>query len=135
MRSLSLAIGLFGAVALSNVCAAQIFNDPFAQYFERGIMIAPGAGNAQDANAAIQTIDPWPPYVGNTRIPGDGRRAVNAIERMYRVPNPFASQGQGMGLGTGTSSSMSTSESGTSVGSSTSTGVATPVQSISSGGY
>ena len=53
-----------------------------------------GAGNAKDTNAAIHTIDPWPPYVGNTRIPGDGRRATSAIQRMYRNPNPFERQDQ-----------------------------------------
>ena len=89
MRPLALAIGLFGAVALSNVCSAQIFNDPFSDYVERSITIAPGAGNAANANAAIQTIDPWPPYSGNTRIPGDGRLTVCAVEQMYAKPFPF----------------------------------------------
>ena len=83
MKPLALAIGLFGAVTLPNVCNAQIFDNPFAEYVERGVTINPSAGNANDANAAIQTIDPWPPYVGHTRIPGNGRETVNAMERMY----------------------------------------------------
>ncbi len=103
MRASSLVIGLFGAITLSNACGAQILDDLFSQYFERGITITPGAGNAKDANAAIHTIDPWPPYAGYTRIPGDGRRAVNSIEQMYRVPDPFLSQQLGLGAGgTGT---------------------------------
>src|ERR1700733_6351302 len=92
MRAASLVIGLFAAATLSSACHAQIFDDPFSQYFERGVTITPGAGNAKDANAAVHTIDPWPPYVGYTRIPGDGRRATAAIQRMYRVPNPFERQ-------------------------------------------
>jgi hypothetical protein len=84
MKLLSVAIGLIGAIGLSNACCAQIFDNPFSQYVERGVTITPGAGNAVDANNAIQTIDPWPPYVGYTYIPGDGREGVNAVERMYR---------------------------------------------------
>lgn len=86
MRPLALMIGLIGAAILPYQCGAQIFDDFFSEYFERSVTIAPSAGNAKDANAAIHTIDPWPPYVGYTRIPGDGRRAVNSMERMYRNP-------------------------------------------------
>src|SRR3984885_9404157 len=94
MRAASLVIGLFAAATLSSACHAQIFDDPFSQYFERGVTITPGAGNAKDANAAIHTIDPWPPYVGYTRIPGNGREGVDAVGRMYRQPNPFERQDQ-----------------------------------------
>jgi hypothetical protein len=136
MRHLSWSIGIIWAVALSGAANAQFFDDPFnSQYLERGITITPGAGNAKDANAAIHTIDPWPRYVGTTRIPGDGRRSVNAVEQMYRAPNPFSSQPPGVPLGTGTTSSTSTGGSSTTFGSSISTGVATPMQPISSGGY
>jgi hypothetical protein len=86
MRPLALMIGLIGSAILPYECGAQIFDDFFSDYSQRTITIAPGAGNAKDANAAIHTIDPWPPFVGYTRIPGDGRSAVNAIERMHRNP-------------------------------------------------
>ena len=95
MRPLALMIGLIGVVSLPYECSAQIWDDPFSQYVERSVTIAPGAGNAKDANAAIHTIDPWPPYVGHTRIPGSGRRAVGAVEQMYRRPNPFFTPGFG----------------------------------------
>src|ERR1700751_5160014 len=101
MRLVSLVIGLFAATTLSSACRAQIFDDPFSQYFERGITITPGAGNAKDANAAIHTIDPWPPYAGDTRIPVDGRQAVGAVERMIRIPNPFRFGGAGGAGGVG----------------------------------
>ena len=110
MRPRSLMIGLVSAAMSPLGCGAQILDNPFAEYLERGITIAPGAGNAKDTNAAIHTINPWPPYAGNTQIPGDGRRSVNSIERMYRVPNPFGPQQSGTGglgaapgLGTGVS--------------------------------
>jgi hypothetical protein len=78
-----------GVVIFSYSCKAQVFDDPFTDYLQRSVTISTGAGNAADANVAIQTIDPWPPYVGNTHIPGDGRRMVGAVERMYKTPNPF----------------------------------------------
>jgi len=86
MRPLALMIGLIGSAILPYECGAQIFDDFFSDYSQRTITIAPGAGNAKDANAAIHTIDPWPPFVGYTRIPGDGRSGVNAMERIYRAP-------------------------------------------------
>jgi hypothetical protein len=95
INAASLAIGLLAAATLSSACHAQIFDDPFSQYFERGITITPGAGNARDANAAIHTIDPWPPYAGYTRIPGNGREAAGAVGRMYRIPSPFAPRASG----------------------------------------
>jgi hypothetical protein len=92
MKSLSIAVGLTSIFVLSGPCNAQVPDDPFSDYLQRSVTITLGAGNAKDTNAAIHTIDPWPPYVGYTRIPGDGRRATAAIQRMYRVPSPFARQ-------------------------------------------
>jgi hypothetical protein len=113
MNAASLAIGLLAAATLSSACRAQIFDDPFSQYFERGITITPGAGNARDANAAIHTIDPWPPYVGHTRIPGNGREAVGAVVKMYRNPSPFArAAGSGGAVSTGAGSAINITTSG-----------------------
>src|SRR5690349_15422314 len=61
MKVITLVMGLCGVVALADICHAQIFDDPFAQYAARTITIWPGAGNANNANAAIHAIDPWPP--------------------------------------------------------------------------
>jgi len=92
MKPLSIAVGLTSIFISSGSCNAQVPDDPFSDYLQRSVTITLGAGNAKDTNAAIHTIDPWPPYVGYTRIPGDGRRATAAIQRMYRVPSPFARQ-------------------------------------------
>jgi hypothetical protein len=94
MKSLSIAVGLTSIFILSGPCNAQVPDDPFSDYLQRSVTITLGAGNAKDANAAIHTIDPWPPYVGYTRIPGDGRHATAAIQKMYRYPNPFERQDQ-----------------------------------------
>jgi hypothetical protein len=129
MRLISGLVAFFVLTGLSSACSAQSFDNPFSEYLERGITITPGAGNAKDANAAIHTIDPWPPYVGYTRIPGDGRRAVNSIEQMYRNPNPF--QSQQPSLGTGSPSFGATPVTG--AGTTTNSG-GSPMQPIS-GGY
>ena len=63
--------------------------DPAAQYFERKDTIVSGAGDARDVNAATHIIDPWPPYVGNRQIPGNGERMAGAVER-YRTNRPWA---------------------------------------------
>jgi len=82
--------------------------DPFAVYFQRSDKITLGAGNAKAVNAATHIIDPWPRYVGNRRIPGNGDRLSRAVERYrqgsYRQPappiSPYATGGVG-GLGVG----------------------------------
>jgi hypothetical protein len=99
MQTIALVIGILAPLLLPGVSRAQIFNDPFAEYSERIITISPGAGNAKDANAALHTIDPWPAYVGHTRIPGRGEQAVNSIVRLNRFPNPFLAQQPGFGVG------------------------------------
>lgn len=95
MRPLIVLMALAGAVGAPLGAHAQAVDDPFSDYLQRSDTILLGAGNAKDANAAIHTITPWPPYVGNTHIPIDGRRAVESVERMHRVPNPFERQGTG----------------------------------------
>src|ERR1700722_8859560 len=57
-----------------------------AQYLHRSDTIALDNGNAADANIATHTIDPWPPGVGDRRIPANGGRMVGAVDR-YRGQN------------------------------------------------
>ena len=79
--------------------------DPFAMYFRRSDNITLGAGDAKAVNAATHIIDPWPRYVGNRRIPGNGDRLSRAVERYrqgsYRQPAPPISPGYGLGGGGG----------------------------------
>jgi hypothetical protein len=66
--------------------------DPLAMYLQRSDKITLGAGDAKAVNAATHIIDPWPRYVGNRRIPGNGDRLSRAVERYrqgsYRQPAP-----------------------------------------------
>ncbi|HEY6618038.1 MAG TPA: hypothetical protein VIY68_00685 [Steroidobacteraceae bacterium] len=95
MRLLFLTVGMIGTIVLPGICNAQAVDDPFSDYLQRSDSIALSAGNASRANAAIQTINPWPPYAWDRRITIDGRRAVDSMERMYRTPNPFERAGEG----------------------------------------
>lgn len=102
MRLLLVAVGLIGL--LPSLARAQMVDDPFSDYLQRSQGISTSAGNANAANEAIQTITPWPPYVGNRRIRLQGRQGVDTIERMYKVPDPFEQKGAGgQGAAAGTS--------------------------------
>ncbi len=63
-------------------------------YFTRRETVASGAGDAVASNIAVQTIDPWPPNVGNTRISMNGDRAVLAAQR-YRYNRVITPRGTG----------------------------------------
>lgn len=123
MKLFLIVTGLIGL--LPSVAYAQMVDDPFSDYLQRSQGISPGAGNANDANEAIQTINPWPPYVGDRRIRLEGRQGVETIERMYKVPDPFEQKGAGTQGGAASGSPSGTSPTGSPV---------TPMEPLS-GGY
>jgi hypothetical protein len=80
----------FAAQAAVLCCLALPWDDPFEQYFQRKDQVLFGAGNAKEVNSAAHIIDPWPRYVRNNRIPGNGERMSGAIERyrdVSKLPN------------------------------------------------
>ena len=78
--------------SLASSAALAWDQDPFAMYFQRSGKITQWEGDAKAVNSATQVIDPWPRYVGNRRIPGNGDRLSRAVERYrqgsYRQPAP-----------------------------------------------
>jgi hypothetical protein len=74
------------------------YPNPATQYVQRIDTVTLAAGDAQDVNAATHTIDPWPPYSANRRIPGNGARLAGAVERYEG-----GSKGQGSGPASGAS--------------------------------
>lgn len=74
-----------GAAAAGGLIAIALAGcaDP-GLYLDRRDSIALGAGDAVAADAALQTIDPWPPQSANTRIAENGQRMQSAVER-YRT--------------------------------------------------
>jgi hypothetical protein len=57
-----------------------------ADYVKRRDTITFAAGEAQAWNSVVHTADPWPPYVMNTRIHGDGQRTQAVIQRYSAGP-------------------------------------------------
>jgi hypothetical protein len=53
-------------------------------YWDHRDAVGLSAGDAIAANEAEQTIDPWPPFSGNTNIVTNGQRMQAAAER-YRT--------------------------------------------------
>jgi hypothetical protein len=132
------------AVAIAAVCLTGALlsacSDP-GLYFDRRDSIALGAGDAVAANAAMQTIDPWPPGSANTNLAANGQRMQSAIERyrtntvtppvdpmMMQVANPTPSTAQSASSQSSGSNSSTATAGRSSSGSSTSTAGGTASQ-------
>ena len=55
-------------------------------YLNRDDTVIRSAGSAMRGNAAIHTIDPWPPGARKTQQNTDATKARNAVEVYRRVP-------------------------------------------------
>ena len=53
-------------------------------YLSRSDGISLSGGDASRADIAIQTPTPWPFYLNNTRINGNGQQGVDLMERYLR---------------------------------------------------
>ena len=53
-------------------------------YYAHRDTITLGAGDAIATNAAVHTVDPWPPHAKNTDIDLEGERARVAVERYQK---------------------------------------------------
>lgn len=60
-----------------------------ADYLNNYDTMTLASGDTQKANQLLQTVDPYNPASNNTRIEGDGERAVNVV-KSYKVPPPPA---------------------------------------------
>ncbi|TKB19970.1 MAG: hypothetical protein E5V75_05805 [Mesorhizobium sp.] len=58
-----------------------------ADYLNNYDTMTLASGDTQKANSLLQTVDPYNPASNNTKIEGDGVRAVGVIQT-YRVPPP-----------------------------------------------
>lgn len=55
-------------------------NDEGARYLQRKDTVTLSAGDAKEVNARTHMLDPYPPGVGNRRIPMEGSRAARAMD-------------------------------------------------------
>ncbi len=62
-------------------------------YLKRSDTVSLSAGETQAWNKIVHVADPWPPYVMNTHIPGDGQRTAGVIQR-YSTGNGVAGSEQ-----------------------------------------
>jgi hypothetical protein len=69
-------------------CYGLYGNDEMDRYFQRSDTITMSAGDAKEVNAASHTINPWPRYVGDTRIATDARRVGAAVTRYGNTKQP-----------------------------------------------
>ena len=83
MKVASALLCLVAALSLGG-CYRVLGNDEGERYFQRKDTVTLSAGDAMRVNAMTHTIHPWPPGVGDPRIPMEGTRAVSAIECGYR---------------------------------------------------
>ena len=74
------AVMFFVAAAVALAGCTTYGNDEGVRYLQRKDTVTLSAGDASQVNAVAQTINPWPPGVGNRKIPMEGSRAVRAIE-------------------------------------------------------
>jgi hypothetical protein len=70
------------AAALAAMAAPAAFADDF-NYLGRGDTVTLATGNANRANLAIQHPTPWPRYVNDVFIEGNGPRSVITITDYY----------------------------------------------------
>jgi hypothetical protein len=71
-----------------------------AHYLERRDTVTLGAGDAQNWNKVVHTAEPWPRYVMDTHIPGDGQRTAVVIRR-YSTGTGGAESSQAAGSAAG----------------------------------
>jgi len=96
-----LALLLVGGCSPTHVVSSpQVYNpvDAIQEYTQRSDKIALSAGDDQEVNTRIQEVDPWPRYVGNKKIVGNGERMAGAVERYQDVskrqsgPQPLSAE-------------------------------------------
>ncbi|HEX2555307.1 MAG TPA: hypothetical protein VHL98_16530 [Microvirga sp.] len=83
---------LAAALAASSVAGC-------ADYLNHHDTVTLRAGDAQNWNKTVQTTDPWPPYVKNTDIDGDGQRTMIGVRNYSEGTTPLASGGGTGGAG------------------------------------
>lgn len=98
MKMYHLAATTAVTVGLSFSTASAWDQNPFDQYLQRKDTVTLDAGNAKATNTVTHMINPWPPHVFDRRIPGNGERMTDAVERtrnvgrIPRVPCPITPQ-------------------------------------------
>ena len=105
-------LGCLPLAAALGGCWGTVTENPAAEYVRRTDTIVPDAGEAMKVNAVTHVIDPWPPYVGDRRIPADGERMVTAVQRTHRPAAQGGGRGGGASVVQSTTSESTSSQAG-----------------------
>src|ERR1700688_1458762 len=81
VRSAVAILSLAASLAVAGCSSTVGFDDPFADYLQRPVLVSTAGGGAQAANIAMQTATPWPRYANDTNIPANGARITKVITR------------------------------------------------------
>ena len=79
LRKNSIALAAMVLLALAAPALAQNYN-----YASRSDFISLAAGDAPQANIAIQHPTPWPSYVNDTNLRTPARPGISALENMFK---------------------------------------------------
>ena len=90
LRKNSLALA---ALAVASLATPVLAEDYIYNYASHSDFISLSAGDAPQANIAIQHPTPWPSYVNDTRIQTPARLGVSALEKMFKRYEPDAAAG------------------------------------------
>lgn len=72
---------LFCLIAAASLGGCYSYgNDEGLRYLQRKDTVTLSAGDAKEVNARTHMIHPWPPGVGDPRIPMEGTKAARAVE-------------------------------------------------------
>jgi len=80
------ALARLAGVGIAAAVLAATLGGCSEMYFDHREGVTLGAGDSVAANAAMQTIDPWPARSANTNLAFNGQRMQSAVER-YRTNN------------------------------------------------
>ena len=80
LRKNSLALA---ALAVASLATPVLAEDYIYNYASRSDFISLAAGDAPQANIAIQHPTPWPSYVNDTNFRTPARQGVSALENMF----------------------------------------------------
>jgi hypothetical protein len=101
-------LAIIGTFLFCKNAMAGDWEDIWAPYLERHDKATATSGNAQAINRNTHIITPWPYYVRNRRIPGNGARMVNKYE-LYQSGKSSDSSSDSSATDTGSSDESSSS--------------------------
>jgi hypothetical protein len=94
-KSRMMKVATLSILLVLTTCRFAHADDPFLDELARYALRIDGmtvmSGNAKEANAAMQIIDPWPRNAQNRNIPVNAQRLIGGIDR-YQTPSKLGTK-------------------------------------------